>query len=98
MGQPDLSADLAFAHELADAAAEVSLSWFGHRLPVELKEDATLVTEVDRREQEIRRAIASGSPATGCSAKRRGWTRARTDAAGSSTRSTARSSTPRASR
>ena len=35
MGQLDLSADLAFAHGLADAAAEVSLSWFGHRLPVE---------------------------------------------------------------
>ena len=29
MVEPDLSADLAFAHELADAAAEVTMSWFG---------------------------------------------------------------------
>jgi histidinol-phosphatase len=66
VGQPDLSADLAFAHELADAAAEVTLSWFGHRLPVELKEDATPVTEVDRRaEQAIRAAIASRFPGDG---------------------------------
>jgi hypothetical protein len=37
MVEPDLSADLAFAHELADVAAEVTMSWFGHRLPVELR-------------------------------------------------------------
>lgn len=63
MVQPDLSADLAFANELADAAAEVTLSWFGHRLPVELKDDETPVTEVDRNaEQAIRAAIASRFP------------------------------------
>lgn len=63
MVEPDLSADLAFAHELADAAAEVTQSWFGHRLPVELKDDETPVTEVDRHaEQVIRSAIASRFP------------------------------------
>lgn len=64
MVESDLSADLAFAHELADAAATVTLPWFGHRLPVELKEDATPVTEVDRRaEQAIRDAIHARHPA-----------------------------------
>ncbi len=63
MVEPDLSADLAFAHELADAAAEVTLSWFGHRLPVELKDDETPVTEVDRRaEHAIRAVIAARFP------------------------------------
>ena len=63
MVESDLSADLAFAHELADAAAEVTMSWFGHRLPVELKDDETPVTEVDRRaEQVIRDAIAARHP------------------------------------
>ncbi len=66
MVEPDLSADLAFAHELADAAAEVTLSWFGDRLPVELKDDATPVTEVDRRaEHAIRTVIAARSPGDG---------------------------------
>jgi histidinol-phosphatase len=64
--EPDLSADLAFAHELADAAAEVTMSWFGHRLPVELKDDETPVTEVDRRaEQAIRAAVAARFPGDG---------------------------------
>lgn len=63
MVERDLSADLAFAHELADAAAEVTLRWFGHRLPVELKEDATPVTEVDRAaERAIREAVAARFP------------------------------------
>ena len=52
MVQPDLTADLAFAHELADVAASVTLSWFGDRLPVALKDDATPVTEVDRMTEE----------------------------------------------
>ena len=61
-----LRADLAFAHELADAAAAVTLAWFGERLPVELKADATPVTEVDRRaERAIRQAIAERFPADG---------------------------------
>jgi histidinol-phosphatase len=62
----DLSADLTFAHELADAAALVTLQWFGHRLPVELKHDATPVTEVDRAaEHAIRAAIAARFPGDG---------------------------------
>ncbi|MGZ8580856.1 MAG: inositol monophosphatase family protein [Actinomycetota bacterium] len=66
MVEPDLSADLAFAHELADAAAAVTMSWFGHRLPVELKDDETPVTEVDRHaEQAIRDAISSRFPDDG---------------------------------
>lgn len=63
MVEPDLNEDLAFAHELADAAARVTLAWFGRRLPVELKDDATPVTQVDRRaEREIREAIAARFP------------------------------------
>jgi histidinol-phosphatase len=66
MVEPDLSGDLAFAHELADTAAEVTLSWFGHRLPFELKDDETPVTEVDRRaERAIRAAIAARFPGDG---------------------------------
>lgn len=63
MVQPDLTADLAFAHELADIAASVTLAWFGDRVPVELKDDATPVTEVDRAaEQAIRDAVAARFP------------------------------------
>ena len=41
----------------------MTLAWFGHRLPVELKDDATPVTEVDRRaERAIRAAIAERFP------------------------------------
>ncbi|MEO8477266.1 MAG: inositol monophosphatase family protein [Actinomycetota bacterium] len=66
MVERDLSADLAFAHELADAAAAVTLRWFGDRLPVELKHDATPVTEVDRAaEHTIRSAIAARFPDDG---------------------------------
>ena len=66
MVEHDLSADLAFAHELADAAAAVTLRWFGHRLPVELKHDATPVTEVDRAaERAIREMVAARFPRDG---------------------------------
>ena len=66
MVERDLSADLAFALELADAAAAITMSWFGHRLPVELKADATPVTEVDRAaEHAIRAAIAARFPGDG---------------------------------
>ena len=66
MVQRDLSADLAFAHELADLAAEVTVPWFGDRLPVELKADATPVTKVDRAaEHAIRSAIAAHAPRDG---------------------------------
>ncbi|MFI5393535.1 MAG: inositol monophosphatase family protein [Myxococcota bacterium] len=66
MVQPDLTGDLALAHELADLAAEVTMACFGDRLPVELKADATPVTEVDRAaERAIRSAIAVRDPAAG---------------------------------
>ena len=66
MVEPDLSADLAFALELADAAAAVTRRWFGHRLPVELKEDATPVTEVDRAaERAVRDAVRARFPDDG---------------------------------
>jgi histidinol-phosphatase len=66
MVQPDLSEDLAFAHELADAAATVTLGRFGDRLPVELKGDDTPVTEVDlAAEQVIRKTVATRFPGDG---------------------------------
>lgn len=39
--------DLAFAHHLADLAAQLTLSKFGSRIPVDLKPDASPVTEMD---------------------------------------------------
>jgi len=53
----DHAPDLALALDLADAAAAVTLAWFGDRLPVELKADATPVTEVDRAAERVIRAI-----------------------------------------
>jgi histidinol-phosphatase len=62
----DLSAELAFAHEVADSAAAVTLRWFGRRLPVELKADATPVTDVDRAvERTIREAVNERFPGDG---------------------------------
>jgi histidinol-phosphatase len=65
--QPDLirahADDLGFALHLADVAAEITMSWFGHRLPVELKADATPVTEVDRAvERALREEIGATFP------------------------------------
>lgn len=67
MDQPALTdADLAFAHELADVAAEVTLARFGDRLTMELKDDATPVTEVDRAtERAIRDRIGVRFPHDG---------------------------------
>lgn len=66
MVERDLSAELAFAHELADAAAAVTLRWFGDRIPVELKADATPVTQVDRTvERTIRAAVTKRFPGDG---------------------------------
>lgn len=79
MVEPVLSEDLAFAHELADVAAAVTSSWFGHRLPVELKDDATPVTEVDRRaEHAIRTAIAERFPGDGVLGEEEGLTQGTT--------------------
>jgi histidinol-phosphatase len=62
----DLTKDLAFALHLADVASEITMSWFGHRLPVELKADDTPVTEVDRAvERAIREEIAAAFPGDG---------------------------------
>jgi histidinol-phosphatase len=62
----DLSQDLVFALHLADVASAITMRWFGHRLPVELKEDDTPVTEVDRAvERAIREEIASAFPGDG---------------------------------
>lgn len=62
----DLRADLTFAHELADAAAEVTLAWFRRPSRVELKDDATPVTEADRAaERTIRAAVAARFPDDG---------------------------------
>ena len=70
-----LRADLEFALELADVAAAVTLAWFGARLPVELKADATPVTEVDRRaERAIRDAIAERFPEDGVLGEEEGET------------------------
>jgi len=58
--------DLRIAMAAADAAAEVTLAWFGDRLPVELKADATPVTEVDRSaERAIRAVLTERAPDDG---------------------------------
>jgi histidinol-phosphatase len=65
-GTTDLTSDLALAMELANAAATVTLAWFGDRLPVELKADASPVTEVDRAaESAIRDRLAERAPDDG---------------------------------
>lgn len=55
-----LDRDLAFAHELADLARRHTLAGFGERVPVELKPDATPVTEADvAAERAIREAVSA---------------------------------------
>jgi histidinol-phosphatase len=62
----DLADELRFAHRLADAAARVTLPRFGARLSVELKGDATPVTEVDRAaERAIRDEVSAARPRDG---------------------------------
>lgn len=64
--EPDRWSELAFAFELADAAAAVTLDAFGGRHTVSLKHDATPVTEVDHRaEWAIRDLLASRHPGDG---------------------------------
>ncbi|HJX06586.1 MAG TPA: inositol monophosphatase family protein [Actinomycetota bacterium] len=58
--------DLELAMALADAAAAVTLPSFGERLPVELKEDDTPVTAVDRgAERAIRQVLGERAPDDG---------------------------------
>ncbi len=71
-GRPAIDPDAALHEDLdvalaaADAAAAVTLAWFGDRLPVELKPDATPVTEVDRAaEHAIRSVLAERAPGDG---------------------------------
>lgn len=55
-------AELAFAHELADAADEITLRHFRH-VRARRKDDGTLLTEADERtEQTLRAAIAARYP------------------------------------
>lgn len=63
MDELDLSAELAFAHALADTAAAITTAAFGGRQRVELKADRTPVTEADRAaERAIRAAVAAAFP------------------------------------
>src|SRR6476619_5356489 len=58
--------DLGLALALADAAAAVTLPAFGDRLPVEMKDDDTPVTDVDRAaERAIRTVLAARAPGDG---------------------------------
>ena len=58
--------DLAFALHLADLASRVTMGWYGGRLPVRLKADATPVTEVDAAaERVIRAEVAATYPGDG---------------------------------
>lgn len=75
MDEPDLTLELAFAHELADVAAKVTLSRFGDRLPVTWKPDATAVTESDvAAEEAIREAVAATFPRDGVHGEEAGRT------------------------
>lgn len=76
MDEPDLTPELAFAHELADVAAKVTLSEFGARLPVTLKSDGTVVTEADvRAERAIRDMVRATFPDDGVHGEEGGRTR-----------------------
>lgn len=66
--------DLALARELADAAAEVTMAAFGGRQQVQLKPDATPVTEVDAAaELAIREVLARRRPADGVRGEEGGY-------------------------
>ena len=72
--------DLGIAMAAADAAAAITLAWFGDRLPVELKADATPVTEVDRAaERAIRAVLAEHAPGDGILGEEEGDTPGTTD-------------------
>jgi histidinol-phosphatase len=58
-----LEKELAFAHGLADRAAEIALAHFESEVPTSLKQDGTPVTEVDRAiESMLREAIRTAYP------------------------------------
>ncbi len=61
-----MSTDLAFAHELADAADLITLPRFrALDLHVETKPDLTPVSEADRAAEEKIRALVAGRPGEG---------------------------------
>jgi histidinol-phosphatase len=66
MDERALADDLAFAHELADAAARLTLARFGERVSVSMKDDETPVTDTDVEvEGRLRDAIAERFPDDG---------------------------------
>jgi len=66
VSQPDHTEDLAFAFELADISARITMERFGDRLPVRVKDDATPVTELDvAAERAIRAEVARRFPEDG---------------------------------
>jgi len=76
--QPDLSAELAFAHELADVAAKVTLPAFGGRLTVTTKADSTVVTDADvETERAIRALVTATFPDDGVHGEEDGRTEGR---------------------
>lgn len=78
MDQPDLSAELAFAHELADVAAKVTLPAFGGRLEVSTKADSTIVTDADvETERAIRELVTATFPDDGVHGEEDGRTEGR---------------------
>jgi len=95
----DLQADLALALQLADAADAASMARFDAAdLDVQLKADATHVTEADlATEHAIRAILASERPGDGVFGEEFGATGS-AERSGSSTRSTAPPTTSRASR
>jgi histidinol-phosphatase len=73
--EPDLTLELAFAHELADVAAKVTLSRFGNRLPVTREDDGTAVTDADvAAERAIREAVGATFPGDGIHGEEGGLT------------------------
>lgn len=67
--------DLALAHALADAAAAVTMAAFGGRQDVQLKADATPVTEVDAAaENVVRQLVAEHRPDDGVRGEEAGET------------------------
>ena len=96
----DLQADLTLALRLADAADAASMARFDAAdLDVQLKADATHVTEADlATERAIREILEAERPDDGVFGEEFGVTGSTERASGSSTRSTAPRTTSRASR
>ena len=92
--------DLVLAHELADAADAISMARFrAGDLQVSTKPDKTPVTEADVAvETEIRVRLAAARPRDAIARRRARLVRQGPAGDGSSTRSTARATTPAASR